>query len=144
MMQRLSPTKKRKRNCSEWFEYFGHWTVFICWTESGLCKRVCLLKVDPQRVQVVSPNKNIQKRLELDNSFKELGYKSIVVKSSQTFVKKQRNNVVNFLFFQSQHRTHGRVQISFIFKHLYLCDANGKYFVIFRLQHCIHSQGSKD
>ena len=36
---RLGPTKKRKRNCSEWVEYFGHWTVFICWTESGLCTR---------------------------------------------------------------------------------------------------------
>ena len=44
-------------------------------------------------MQVVSPNKNIQKRLELDDSFKELGYKSIVVKSSQTFVKKTKKQM---------------------------------------------------
>ena len=51
-MQRLGPTKKRKSKCSECVECFGHWTVFMCWTESGLCTRVmgdC--RADPQRSQ---------------------------------------------------------------------------------------------
>ena len=40
-------------------------------------------------MQLISPNKNIKKRLE-DNSFKELGYKSIVMKSLQIFLKKKK------------------------------------------------------
>ena len=36
-MQRLGPTKKRKRKSSECVECFGHWTVFMRWTVSGLC-----------------------------------------------------------------------------------------------------------
>ena len=49
------------------------------------------------KVQLISPNKNIKKRLE-DNSFKESGYKSIVMKSLQIFLKKKKKetNVVNF------------------------------------------------
>ena len=38
-MQRLGPTKNRKRKCSECVECFSHWTVFMHWTESGLCTR---------------------------------------------------------------------------------------------------------
>lgn len=40
-------------------------------------------------MQLISPNKNIKKRLE-DNSFKESGYKSIVMKSLQIFLKKKK------------------------------------------------------
>ena len=48
------------------------------------------------KVQLISPNKNIKKRLE-DNLFKESGYKSIVMKLLQIFLKKKREtNVVNF------------------------------------------------
>ena len=51
-MQRLGPTKKRKRKCSECVECFGHWTVFMRWTESGLCTRVMGdFRADPQRSQ---------------------------------------------------------------------------------------------
>ena len=31
--------KKRKRKCNECVDCFGHWTVFMRWTESGLCVR---------------------------------------------------------------------------------------------------------
>ena len=37
VMQRLGSAKKRRRKCSECVRCFGHWTVFIRWTESGLC-----------------------------------------------------------------------------------------------------------
>ena len=37
--QRLGPTKKRKRKCIELVKCFGHWTVFLRWTERGLCTR---------------------------------------------------------------------------------------------------------
>ena len=48
----LVPQKKRKRKCSECVECFGHWTVFMCWTESGLCTRVMGdFRADPQRSQ---------------------------------------------------------------------------------------------
>ena len=51
-MQRLGPTKKGKSKCSECVECFGHWTVFMCWTESGLCTRVMgNCRADPQRSQ---------------------------------------------------------------------------------------------
>ena len=43
-------------------------------------------------MQLISPNKNIKKRLE-DNSFKELGYKSIVMKSLQIFLKKKEKQM---------------------------------------------------
>ena len=42
--------KKRKRKCSECVDCFGHWTVFMRWTESGLCTRDGWLRADPQRV----------------------------------------------------------------------------------------------
>ena len=52
VMQRLGPTKKRKRKCSECVKCFGRWTVFIRWTESGLCTRDGWLVDDPpQRSQ---------------------------------------------------------------------------------------------
>ena len=51
VMQRLGPIEKRKRNCSEWVECFGHWTVLMCWTEGGLCTRDGWLKAGPQRSQ---------------------------------------------------------------------------------------------
>ena len=35
----LVPQKKRKRKSSECVDCFGHWTVFMHWTESGLCTR---------------------------------------------------------------------------------------------------------
>ena len=51
-MLRLGPTKRRKSKCSECVECFGHWTVFMCWTESGLCTRVMgNCRADPQRSQ---------------------------------------------------------------------------------------------
>ena len=40
-------------------------------------------------MQLISPNKNIKKRLE-DNLFKESGYKSIVMKLLQIFLKKKK------------------------------------------------------
>ena len=43
-------------------------------------------------MHLISPNKNIKKRLE-DNSFKELGYKSIVMKSLQIFLKKKEKQM---------------------------------------------------
>ena len=42
--------KKRKRKCSECVD-FGHWTVFMRWTESGLCVRDGWLRADPQKSQ---------------------------------------------------------------------------------------------
>ena len=50
-MQRLGPTKKRKRKSCECVECFGHWTVFMCWTESGLCIRDGGLRADALRSQ---------------------------------------------------------------------------------------------
>ena len=50
-MQRLGPIKNRKSKWSGCVECFGHWTVFMCWTESGLCTRDGWLKADPQRSQ---------------------------------------------------------------------------------------------
>ena len=51
---RLGPTKKRKRNCSEWVECFGHWTVLMRWTEGGLCTRDRWLKAEPRRNQNIT------------------------------------------------------------------------------------------
>ena len=45
------PQEKKKGNI---VNCFGHWTVFICWTESGLCKRDGWLRADPQRSQIVT------------------------------------------------------------------------------------------
>ena len=50
-MQRLGPTKKRKRKSCECVECFSHWTVFMCWTESGLCTRDGGLRADALRSQ---------------------------------------------------------------------------------------------
>ena len=48
----LVPQKKRKRKSSECVDCFGHWTVFMHWTESGLCTRGGWLRADhPQRSQ---------------------------------------------------------------------------------------------
>ena len=48
----LVPQKKRKRKSSECVDCFGHWTVFMHWTESGLCTRDWWLRADhPQRSQ---------------------------------------------------------------------------------------------
>ena len=48
----LVPQKRGKIKCSECVECFGHWTVFMCWTESGLCTRVMGdFRADPQRSQ---------------------------------------------------------------------------------------------
>ena len=47
----LAQQKKRKSIWSGCVECFGHWTVFMCWTESGLCTRDGWLKADPQRSQ---------------------------------------------------------------------------------------------
>ena len=69
VMQRLGPTKKRKRKCSECVKCFGHWTVFIRWTESGLCTRDGWLEDDPlQRSQIHPTNlflslKSVMQRL---------------------------------------------------------------------------------
>ena len=47
-----SQKKKRKRKSSECVDCFGHWTVFMHWTESGLCTRDGWLRADhPQRSQ---------------------------------------------------------------------------------------------
>ena len=43
--------KKKKGNI---VNCFGHWNVFIHWTESGLCKRDGWLRADPQRSQIVT------------------------------------------------------------------------------------------
>ena len=43
--------KKRKRKCNECVDCFGHWTVFMRWTESGLCVRDGWLRADPQKSQ---------------------------------------------------------------------------------------------
>ena len=51
--------KNRIRKCSEYVEYFGHWTVLMCWTESGLCTRVRELIADHQQKESVSPNKSL-------------------------------------------------------------------------------------
>ena len=45
-MQRLGPTKRKKRKRSECVECFGHWTVFMHWTEGGLCMRDGWLRAD--------------------------------------------------------------------------------------------------
>ena len=50
-MQRLGPTKKKKRKSCECVECFGHWTVFMCWTESRLCIRDGGLRADALRSQ---------------------------------------------------------------------------------------------
>ena len=48
----LVPQKKRKRKSSECVDCFGHWAVFMHWTESGLCTRDGWLRADyPQRSQ---------------------------------------------------------------------------------------------
>ena len=54
VMQRLGPIEKRKRNCSEWVECFGHWTVLMRWTEGGLCTRDRWLKAEPRRSQNIT------------------------------------------------------------------------------------------
>ena len=64
-MQRLGPTKKKKRKSCECVECFGHWTVFICWTESGLGIRDGGLRVDPQRSQTHSHPTNLFLSLNL-------------------------------------------------------------------------------
>ena len=48
--------KKRKRKCSECVDCFGHWTVFMRWTESGLCVRDGWLRADPQKSQSYPTN----------------------------------------------------------------------------------------
>ena len=55
-MQRLGPTKRRKRKSSECVDCFGHWTIFMRWTESGLCIRGGWLRADPQRSQFCPTN----------------------------------------------------------------------------------------
>ena len=55
--------KKRKRKCSECVD-FGHWTVFMRWTESGLCVRDGWLRADPQKSQSYPTNLFLQKRKE--------------------------------------------------------------------------------
>ena len=55
-MQRLGPTKRRKRKSSECVDCFGHWTVFMHWTESGLCTRDGWIRTDPQRGQFLPTN----------------------------------------------------------------------------------------
>ena len=48
----LVPQKRMKRICSECVDCFGHWAVFMCWTESGLCTRDGWQRADhPQRCQ---------------------------------------------------------------------------------------------
>ena len=47
--------KKRKRKCSECVD-FGHWTVFMRWTKSGLCVRDGWLRADPQKSQSYPTN----------------------------------------------------------------------------------------
>ena len=52
----LVPQKRGKIKCSECVECFGHWTVFMCWTESGLCTREYgWLRADPHWHQTVTP-----------------------------------------------------------------------------------------
>ena len=50
-MQRIGPTKKRKRICSDCIDCFGHRTDFMCWTESGLFTRDGWIRTDSQRSQ---------------------------------------------------------------------------------------------
>ena len=57
----LVPQKKRKRKSSECVDCFGHWTVFMHWTESGLCTRDGWLISEswsPTK-ESVSPNKSL-------------------------------------------------------------------------------------
>ena len=62
-MQRLGPTKKRKRICSECVDCFGQRTVFMCWTESGLCTRDGWIRTDSQRSQFHPTNLFLSLRL---------------------------------------------------------------------------------
>ena len=48
--------KKRKKRRSECIDCFGHWTVFMHWTESGLCTRDGWIRTDPQRGQFLPTN----------------------------------------------------------------------------------------
>ena len=52
----LVPQKKRKRKSSECVDCFSHWTVFMHWTESGLCTRDGWIRTDPQRGQFLPTN----------------------------------------------------------------------------------------
>ena len=64
-MQRLGPTKKKKRKCNECAEFFGHWTVFMHRTESGLCTRHGGLRADALRSQTHSHSTNLFLSLSL-------------------------------------------------------------------------------
>ena len=48
--------KRRKRICSECVDCFNHWTVFMCWTESGInCTEDGHLRADPISPKISLP-----------------------------------------------------------------------------------------
>ena len=47
----LVPQKRRKGSAMSVLNFFGHWTVFMRWTESGLCTRHGGLRADALRSQ---------------------------------------------------------------------------------------------
>ena len=59
------PTKKKKRKCNECAKFFGNWTVFMRWAESGLCTRHGGLRADALRSQTHSHSTNLFLSLSL-------------------------------------------------------------------------------
>ena len=55
VMQRLGPPQRRGKGIAvSEFKCFGHWTVFMRWTEGELCARDGWLKADPKRSQTIT------------------------------------------------------------------------------------------